>query len=434
MSLTQTMVFCYHDLMRTSSFIFSCLLSCTAILLGILFFNASRISWIALYLLLILINLILPIGTHHAITHHHKPKDPIDAWISSISFLYAIFLILFPRLFEPFLFLLCGLWMAFEAFISFIDFLVITHDGTAGAGSRLTAALFSLILSFLMIFGKTIHLKTGVLSLVAGIFFLIWGIRSLILTITRRNPYGFLAAHTHWSLSVPLLAGALMPISAYISIHSLQHSSTADLPIPSDDDSLHVYIYLHGTGFEMFGHIDIAYKGMIYSYGCHDPRHRTLMGTLGDGVLIRADEKNFIRHAINNDDSTIISYGIALSDFQKTVLQERIHTMMARTVSWHCAYETDHSAADYVSRVYKSTGCELYKFTSGKFRTYFVSSTNCVLLADELIRSKQLHLVTPGGFITPGAYLAFLNDAWQRKEGNVKERKIYATANRSYHD
>lgn len=263
--------------MRTSSFIFSCLLSCTAILLGILFFNASRISWIALYLLLILINLILPIGTHHAITHHHKPKDPIDAWISFISFLYAIFLILFPRLFEPFLFLLCGLWMAFEAFISFIDFLVITHDGTAGAGSRLTAALFSLILSFLMIFGKTIHLKTGVLSLAAGIFFLIWGIRSLILTITRRNPYGFLAAHTHWSLSVPLLAGALMPISAYISIHSLQHSSTADLPIPSDDDSLHVYIYLHGTGFEMFGHIDIAYKGMIYSYGCHDPRHRTLM-------------------------------------------------------------------------------------------------------------------------------------------------------------
>ena len=324
--------------------------------------------------------------------------------------------------------------MAFEAFISFIDFLVITHDGTAGAGSRLTAALFSLILSFLMIFGKTIHLKTGVLSLAAGIFFLIWGIRSLILTITRRNPYGFLAAHTHWSLSVPLLAGALMPISAYISIHSLQHSSTADLPIPSDDDSLHVYIYLHGTGFERFGHIDIAYKGMIYSYGCHDPRHRTLMGTLGDGVLIRADEKSFIRHAINNDDSTIISYGIALSDFQKTVLQERIHTMMARTVSWHCAYETDHSAADYVSRVYKSTGCELYKFTSGKFRTYFVASTNCVLLADELIRSKQLHLVTPGGFITPGAYLAFLNDAWQRKEGNVKERKIYATANRSYHD
>jgi len=252
--------------MRTSSFIFSCLLSCTAILLGILFFNASRISWIALYLLLILINLILPIGTHHAITHHHKPKDPIDAWISTISLLYAIFLILFPRLFEPFLFLLCGLWMAFEAFISFIDFLVITHDGTAGAGSRLTAALFSLILSFLMIFGKTIHLKTGVLSLAAGIFFLIWGIRSLILTITRRNPYGFLAAHTHWSLSVPLLAGALMPISAYISIHSLQHSSTADLPIPSDDDSLHVYIYLHGTGFEMFGHIDIAYKGMIVNF------------------------------------------------------------------------------------------------------------------------------------------------------------------------
>ena len=157
-------------------------------------------------------------------------------------------------------------------------------------------------------------------------------------------------------------------------------------------------------------------------------------GTLGDGVLIRAEEKKFISYSAAGEDRTIVAYGITLTKAQEDILQERIDDLMARAVPWNCAAETDVNAHDYVSRVWKNTGCQLYKFTKGKFRTYFVASTNCVLLADTLIRSKQLHLVTPGGFITPGAYLAFLNDAYQRKEGNVKERKIYATANRSYHD
>lgn len=56
----------------------------------------------------------------------------------------------------------------------------------------------------------------------------------------------------------------------------------------------------------------------------------------------------------------------------------------------------------------------MYKFANGKFKTYFVFSTNCVLLADELLHCKELDLIPIGGIVTPGTYLEFLNTEYLR--------------------
>ncbi|MEE8807480.1 MAG: hypothetical protein SOI44_03560 [Lactimicrobium sp.] len=416
--------------MSKKSLISSYLASIVSIAIGLAFFAGKSISWIVLYFLLLAINLLTPLRSHQVISHHIKPIDPIDIIICTFCLLYGIFLLLFPGRFPSSLYLLYGLWMALTAFISAVNFIVIARDGMKGAIAKLFFTLYAGILSFFLIFGKIIHLKEELLAILAGIFFLIYGLQMFLMTLTSQYPGSWMAKHSHIALSVPLLAGAILPVSAYVSIHSLKEKSSEALPIPNDPESLHVYLYLGGTGFRMFGHIDIAYHGMIYSYGCHDPKGRTLFGTLGDGVLIQADETKFIKHAVNGEDRTIVAYGITLDESQKKILQERINNLMARTIPWQCAAVTDPKAQDYISRVWRNTGCQLYKFTKGKFRTYFVASTNCVLLADELIRSKQLRLVTPGGFITPGAYLSFLNDAYLRKEGNVSERKIYAKTNK----
>ena len=75
--------------------------------------------------------------------------------------------------------------------------------------------------------------------------------------------------------------------------------------------------------------------------------------------------------------------------------------------------------------IYKETFCEMYKFSSGKFRTYFISSTNCVILADELIRNRDLRLIDLTGLITPGAYLSFLNTQYLKKNTPVISRIFY---------
>lgn len=54
-----------------------------------------------------------------------------------------------------------------------------------------------------------------------------------------------------------------------------------------------MFIYLKESGPESLGHVDISFQGNIYSYGCHDPHHRGLFGTLGDGVLIVSKREAF---------------------------------------------------------------------------------------------------------------------------------------------
>ena len=83
------------------------------------------------------------------------------------------------------------------------------------------------------------------------------------------------------------------------------------------------------------------------------------------------------------------------------------------------------SIHDYASRVYIHTHAEMYKFTKGKFKTYFIAGTNCVNLADDLIRSKDLNLIDLNGLVTPGAYLAFLNTEYLKKDSIVKTRTLY---------
>ncbi|MGN1054332.1 MAG: hypothetical protein ACI4P1_03545, partial [Erysipelotrichaceae bacterium] len=85
-------------------------------------------------------------------------------------------------------------------------------------------------------------------------------------------------------------------------------------------------------------------------------------------------------------------------------------------------------ADDYISDVYKDTGCELYKFKRGKFKTYFVFTTNCVGITDYLIRNKEIDLLNMSGIVSPGTYLNFLYQLFLKPDSIIKELKVYKKA------
>ena len=149
-------------------------------------------------------------------------------------------------------------------------------------------------------------------------------------------------------------------------------------------------------------------------------------------MLVVSDRETFLKHALKSEDKTIISYGLTLNESQKAMLQKRIDAMMERAYTWRpdaqllAEGETaEGEAKDYASRVWNATHAHMYKFANGKFKTYFVFSTNCVLLADELLHCKELDLIPIGGIVTPGTYLEFLNTEYLRPGGMVVERTIY---------
>lgn len=43
----------------------------------------------------------------------------------------------------------------------------------------------------------------------------------------------------------------------------------------------------------------------------------------------------------------------------------------------------------------------------------------------KLIRNEDLRLVTPSGFVTPGSYLAFLEQEYQKPDSIVISRTVY---------
>ena len=71
------------------------------------------------------------------------------------------------------------------------------------------------------------------------------------------------------------------------------------------------------------------------------------------------------------------------------------------------------------------TGAQFYKFKSGKFKTYFVMGTNCVLLADEIIGKTGSDVIDMNGIIAPGTYQDYLEKEYQKESGLVVNKKIY---------
>ncbi len=409
----------------------SLLLDLILIAVGIFFFRNSRISWTVIYVLMVIYCFAIPLRVWRNQRDGIHPISVQSVIILLFHIGFGITILVTPERFFHWVHIFFGWWMIGDAFLSNVILHVIRRDHLKGGPYRIWHSLYAFIMGILMIFGKSLNIQISVMSILGGVFFILYGLASFISHLRLLYPDSRIAKLTEWTVSLPVLLSAFVPLMAYESIAKLEEDALSD-PREKQDCDLEVFIYLKGEGPEIFGHIDISLDGTIYSYGCHDPATRKLAGTLGDGVLIVSERDSFLDEAIYTDHKTIIGYGFQLSEQQKTKIRQRIDDIMQRAVPWHCAAEKaafcgdDLSRVnDYASRVWKETRCNFYKFTSGKFRTYFAGSTNCVLLADELVRSKEARLLDINGIVVPGTYLDFLNYEYNLRRDLVISRKLY---------
>lgn len=386
------------------------------IVLGILFLYGNTISWIILYILVVIFCLSDPVLWTISLCLDYKQQDSTDLPLIFANFLFGTFLLVRPSFFLKYMYILLGAWMLCRSLMFFLDFYALRKDARPGAHLRILQGIFACLLGIALFHGNF-----PLLTLFLGLFFILEGTRKALESIRVHYPSSFLARHSSYAFSMPLLLSAFYPIRTYVSMRAFRTKQSSKEDQTPD---VWVHIYMKGNGFETLGHVDISYKGKIYSYGCHDPKCRILGGCLGDGVLIEADEEAFLKQSSEGDHKSIISFGLRLTQVEKQQLEKNIHDLEKRTVPWHCQYEEDGKAQDYASRLYKKTHCRFYKFKDGKFKTYFVMTTNCVLLADSLVRTKDLQLLTLTGIITPGNYLSFLNTAYAQSNTKVVARKI----------
>ena len=130
-----------------------------------------------------------------------------------------------------------------------------------------------------------------------------------------------------------------------------------------------------------------------YGKGVPFEASSTPIGT-GDGVLLVADRASYIPYCLENNGTTLFSFGLRLSEEQRAAVHTAVSEIKERLIAWDPPLQTarrQNPAADakaypdFASRLCNETGARFYKFKRGRFKRYFVMSTNCVLLVDSII-------------------------------------------------
>ena len=404
------------------------------ITIGFLFFNQN------LYLfrfiqLIIALGFIL-YGVSHFLSIFSRKRKPLISFIRFLfSWAYAIYIYVNPFRFfiiVPYLF---SFWSAITSLIQFINFIYVYHENKLKHRYFiLLDAISNLLFALLLISDPLEHFfiityLVGFYSLFFGSTEIIKAINSYYMEKHHREPLNRVA------IPLPIFFAAFIPNIIIKRINNLFEKDQSIINKKNSKEvDMEILIHLKDSGFESFGHCDISYQGTIFSYGCHNPHSRKLFGALGDGVLILADRDAFIQHAVENEKSTIIQYGLSLSPKQKKIVDKRVLELLSYSDPFYSDAELyylthnedDPEIKDYLSRVFRHTKAKSFRFTEGKFKTYFVFTTNCVQVADYFLSMKEINLVNVSGLITPGTYVEFLNREMDANNPLIVERNIYS--------
>ena len=238
-------------------------------------------------------------------------------------------------------------------------------------------------------------------------------------------------------MTLPIFVTALIPISTLrrwnemLSTHQTEESEVHSER--KNDQTVDLEIFIHASESSFFlamGHVDICYQGQVISYGSYDPHSERLFGMIGDGVLFKANREKYIELCKRESQKTLFAYGLSLSEQQKKAIEEQLREIEGLLIPWEPSSQLMKRREGEIKHTYSyqlkhEADATLYKFSSSKFKTYFVLSTNCVLLADSIVGKAGTDILSPQGFIVPGTYQDYLDLEYTKPSGIVVSRSIY---------
>lgn len=198
--------------------------------------------------------------------------------------------------------------------------------------------------------------------------------------------------------------------------------------IQNDQKSVDLEVLVHTSDqnlFGMIGHVDICYQGKVISYGSYDVFSERLFGTIGDGVLFKVDKDAYIELCKQESKKTLFGYGLYLTDEQKIAVEKRLAEIDELLAVWNPSAELKNNDHTYAYKLRYELGADLYKFKTSRFKTYFVLSTNCCLLADSIIGQAGTAILDMRGIITPGTYQSYLQYEFESANDLVVAQNIY---------
>ena len=332
--------------------------------------------------------------------------------------------------------LVIGVYQIFHATINLVTYVLYRKNKIR---PRFRLLLDGLVLVFLG--GTSLLSSTGnsVFQLfVLGAYFFLYGVSNIRDGFLFEEEIGKNHLKRRVRMSLPIVLAALIPASTLAKINKFMQENADEredihLGMVKSGKTAELEIFVHTAETSLFsaiGHVDICYQGRVISYGNYDPSSETLFGMVGDGVLYFCDRDKYIDLCKRESQKTLFGYGIDLTPEMEEAVQEKLAELKQLTIPWEPSADkimTGDGKEDYTYayKIRHETDGELYKFIKSKFKSYFVLSTNCVLLADTIVGQAGTDILSPKGFIAPGTYQAYLNREFEKPNSIVVSKHVY---------
>lgn len=332
--------------------------------------------------------------------------------------------------------LVIGVYQIFHATINLVTYLLYRKNKIR---PRFRLLLDGLVLVFLG--GTSLLSSTGnsVFQLfVLGAYFFLYGVSNIRDGFLFEEEIGKNHLKRRVRMSLPIVLAALIPASTLAKINKFMQENADEredihLGMVKSGKTAELEIFIHTAETSLFsaiGHVDICYQGRVISYGNYDPSSETLFGMVGDGVLYFCDRDKYIDLCKRESQKTLFGYGIDLTPEMEKAVQKKLAELKQLTIPWEPSADkimTGDGKEDYTYayKIRHETDGELYKFIKSKFKSYFVLSTNCVLLADTIVGQAGTDILSPKGFIAPGTYQAYLDREFEKPNSIVVSKHVY---------
>lgn len=202
----------------------------------------------------------------------------------------------------------------------------------------------------------------------------------------------------------------------------------------SDSETdLQIILHLAKSGTATMGHIEIAFRNIVYSYGNYDMHSRSLFQAVGDGVILIVDKQKYIKYCVEKRERYLIEFGLQLTDKEKEIIEKNINELInTNTIDYYSDAQlieqgkiSKRQLTDMSSEIYMYAGGYFKKITKGKYKKFFVLNNNCAMMVKSVLKTIGKDVIAINGILTPGAYYDYLNRQFMLKNTNVITRKIY---------
>ena len=342
---------------------------------------------------------------------------------------------LFPQIPVSIIVMLFGLYAAMSGLIKLITYFMYRKDKVRGRLITLIDALLFLIISVSLLLtpgqrANQLFFIIGCYATCLGYTYVRDGIDVVVPRATKRKYKRMIRFNLPIFLVAMLPYRSLQAINKYLSDYEDDGEVTEFVEKKVDIiPDVEVFIHVTKDGYGALGHVDLCFKDEIISYGNYDHDSFKLFESIGDGILFITSKEKYIPFCIEHSKKTLFSFGLKLSDEQKFNVENKINEIKSRLIEWKPPILQDPKHADkyndYASLLVKDTQAKIYKFKNSRFKTYFVMSTNCVLLSDTVLGKAGIDLLNINGMITPGTYYDYFEREFKKKDSFVVTRSVY---------